>query len=338
MHSRYLLLLIFLQSFALSAIKPADKPYSVHTIAFYNVENLFDTEDDPITNDNQFTPGGKYQWDGTRYLRKQKQIAEVISKTGDDDGPEFIGLAEAENARVLNDLINQPAIKRFSYKFLHFDSPDERGIDVALLYKSSVFVPLQAQAIYPSKSKRVSMNTRDILLVKGLFKKDTLIFLINHWPSRRAGKEQTADKRMTVAMKVREICDSLFKKSPKANIIVMGDFNDEPQDASLSTMLLGKSNEQIKYDELYNGYFKAKEKGEGTIKHNKDWLLIDQILISKNFLSKYYVKNSCTVFHPLWLHYKGHISNGPYRTFNNGKYQPDGYSDHFPVYLHIRVN
>jgi hypothetical protein len=304
------------------------------TVAFYNTENLMDTLDNPRASDNDFLPNGKYKWNLQRYKKKITSIATVIAKIGDDDGPELIGLAEVENKKVLMDLINSRELKSYCYSIVHYDSPDERGIDVALLYKTKSFKVVSSR-IYSAAFFKIKSHTRDVLLVKGTAGKDTFFILVNHWPSRRKGVEQSEDKRIAVSIMVREVVDSILQKTTTAKIILMGDFNDEPTNKSILVELNTKPEySSLKKEELYNPFYNLSEQGLGSVNYNHRWDMFDQIIISKNFCTGkgIYTYKEAAVYHPDWLHYKKDIKNGPFRTFMGQEYK-GGYSDHFPVYV-----
>jgi predicted extracellular nuclease len=306
------------------------------TIAFYNVENLMDTLDNPRALDNDFLPGGKYHWNTKRYKKKQSSIGQVISGLGDQDGPEIIGLAEVENKKVLQDLVATKELKASGYSIVHYDSPDERGIDVALLYKSKSF-RLISSRIYSAAFLNIKSHTRDVLLVKGVVQKDTFFVLVNHWPSRRSGKEKSEDKRIAVSIMVREALDSILLKQPNAKIIVMGDFNDEPFDKSIAIELNAKPElSSLKKGELFNPFHKLCSQGSGSVNYSHNWDMFDQILLSKGFFAEenlYHYKKA-EVYHPDWMHYRKDVKAGPYRTFMGEDYK-GGYSDHFPVYISL---
>ena len=327
---RCVFLLVFSYSFYISF---AQKNF---TVAFYNVENLMDTIDNPRALDNDFLPHGKFKWNSTRYNKKISSIASVISTIGDADGPELIGLSEVENKSVLVDLINTKQLKKMAYSIVHFDSPDERGIDVALLYKAGKFKLISAR-VYSAAFLTIKSHTRDVLLVKGIVSKDTVVVLVNHWPSRRKGKEASEVKRIAVSIMVREIADSIFQRSLDAKLIIMGDFNDEPFDKSILIELNTKSEIILKKDELFNPYYTLSKQGEGSANYSHKWFMFDQIMLSKGFFSSNRIGlayKEAKVYHPDWLHYQKNSKNGPYRTFMGDDYK-GGYSDHFPVYINF---
>jgi len=307
------------------------------TIAFYNVENLFDTEDDPHIDDNDFLPTGKLVWTQNRYKKKISNLSEVIDQLGDKDGPEILGLAEVENEKVIKDLVHNEALKSKAYKYIHYDSPDRRGIDVALVYKSSVFKPFFQKAFEVRKKADNYFRTRSILLVGGIIGQDSLYIYVNHWPSRRGGASQTKDHRFAAAHKLKSLVDSLNLKHKNPKVIIMGDFNDDPSDQTISKVLQAGNDSECKGEKLFDPFCKLEQAGDGSLKFKHEWNNFDQIILSGNLIHAthhFYVKKSAHVFHPIWMHYKENNSNGPYRTYQGLKYY-GGYSDHFPVYVHL---
>ncbi len=324
-----------------SCQRPPQKPAEAeHTIAFYNIENLFDTEDDPKTNDADFLPEGDLKWTQERYQKKLTDIAKVIGGIGDEDGPEILGLCEIENRKVVQDLVNTAPLSNRNYAISHFDSKDRRGIDVALIYKTNIFKPLREKN-YTVTFDDPELLTRDILLVTGLFNgRDTLSVLVNHWPSRRGGDE-SAKNRMTVALRAKEISDSLLNKSAYHYVLLMGDFNDEPTDKSIteglqaSNLLPSGNNSR----HLYNAHFDLKHQGKGTYNYRGQWNMLDQIIISPAFFSSAgisYVPNSAAIYSPDWLQDTGKYAGNPLRMYA-GKSYIGGYSDHFPVYIRVKT-
>jgi len=321
------------------------KTYNIHTVAFYNLENLFDTEDDPITYDDERTPEGKDHWTEDIYKDKLKNMAKVISEIGADvtkNAPALIGVAEIENRKVLEDLANQPILLSKDYGIVHFDSPDKRGIDVALLYQKSLFRPINTRThelrIY-NKNTEKRVFTRDQLLVSGYLDGDLIHVIVNHWPSRRGGEARSRPKREKAAALNKKIIDSLFDIDPYAKIITMGDLNDDPNNSSVKKILAAKSKkEDVLLKGLYNPMYAMSKKGIGSLAWKDSWNLFDQIIVSKAFLDKDYDSYQyykAGVFNKNYLanpsgKYKGY----PYRSFTNGSYT-GGYSDHFPVYIYL---
>ncbi len=317
------------------------KQYKQHTIAFYNAENLFDTINDPIKFDEEFTPESDKRWNTRKYTDKVDKISKVISLIGLDEQqqtpPVIIGLCEIENRSVLEDVIKNPQLKNIEYDIIHFDSPDLRGIDVALLYQKKHFYPTQISKhplmLYKADGKR--LYTRDQLLVTGLLDDEEIHVLVNHWPSRFGGEKKSAPNRLAAAQLNRTLIDSLLQRNPKAKIITMGDFNDGPTNASIADVLQATANKQeTPLHELYNPMYNlAIKEGLGTLAYNDVWELFDQIILSKAFLTKNYTG----------FQYRfAKIANLPFLHQQSGKYkgyplrstsQSAGYSDHFPVYI-----
>ena len=305
---------------------------TVGAIAFYNVENLFDTENDPDEEDEDFLPNGRNKWDMERYTSKKENIAKVLSEMA--NGADIIGLSEVENLFVVKELVAMPALKKHNYQIIHKDSPSWRGIDCALIYKPTRFKVLDFEAIpFPEEGYR----TRDILHVKGLYFGDTLHVFVNHWPSRRGGK---ADKRNMAGAEVRRAVDKLLTANKEAKIIVMGDLNDDPFNKSVKKELRAADKlKGIKEGDLYNVSAPTFKQGYGTLFYKGTWNLFDQIIVSQGLLSKNagisYQKNSFSIFGPNWMRVKeGQFAGGPKRSFGFGVYL-NGYSDHFPTYILI---
>ncbi|HRO41777.1 MAG TPA: endonuclease/exonuclease/phosphatase [Flavipsychrobacter sp.] len=321
------------------------KNYQVSAIAFYNFENLFDTEDDPKNwGDDEFLPTGPYRYTQEIYEQKLHNLATVIKQLGTDvtpDGAAIIGTAEIENDKVLQDLTQQPEIKERGYKFIHFDSPDSRGIDVAMLYNPKYFKVLFARTLNTNISKfgEKGGKTRDVLYVNGVLLGDTINVFVNHWPSRRGGEAATAPLRAIAASVSKRIIDSLKAINPRTKSIVMGDFNDDPIDLSI-TKVLGATGEKNKVGKkgLFNPFVNFYKSGIGTLGYDDRWNLFDQIIISGSFLHasenewKYY---KAEVFNKEFLknsfgRYKGY----PHRSFDGNRWL-NGYSDHFPTIVYF---
>jgi endonuclease/exonuclease/phosphatase family metal-dependent hydrolase len=307
-------------------------------IAFYNVENLFDTEDDPAINDDEFTPQGKLQWTEVRYKTKLEQLAKVVEGMR---YPALLGLAEVENAAVLEDFCRKTSLSKHGYQFIHYDSPDERGIDVALLFQKSMFTPLASETIPIHFPKNVAGDdpnpaTRDVLVVKGLLgKSDTLNIFVLHAPSRSGGEEKTQPERIFTAQQVKQKTEWMFQQNPNANIILMGDFNDEPDNKSVAEILAAKPLPQgaPAPQALYNCMAELDAIGEGTYNYRGVWNMLDQIILSSNLLA---AKNKlhfseASIYRQEWLMFT-HDKYGqqPNRTYGGDRYY-GGFSDHLPV-------
>ena len=322
------------------------KAYKVNTVAFYNLENLFDTENDPLTYDDDRTPDGKDHWTEEIYQDKLKNMAKVMAEIGAEvsgNTPAIIGVCETENRKVLEDLVNQETLIKQDYGIIQFDSPDRRGIDVALLYKKKLFTPTHYKAkellIYDDNDKSKRVFTRDQLVVSGMLDGEKIHLIVNHWPSRSGGEKRSRSKRIKAAKLNRQIIDSIFSDDPYAKIITMGDLNDDPTNPSVKDHLNAKrkvSNLDIK--ELYNPMEDLAKQGYGSLAYRDSWNLFDQIIISteltkKDFSSYRFYKAG--IYNETYLvnahgRYKGY----PYRSFASGSYT-GGYSDHFPVYIYL---
>ena len=320
------------------------KQYQVTAVAFYNLENLYDTEDDPKTRDEDFTPNGPYHYTDAIYHQKLHNLATVISKLGTEvtpDGPAIIGHAEVENAKVLADLVAQPEIKDRNYQYVQFNSPDFRGIDVAMLYNPKYFKVLKAEALYTDISKfgEKGGKTRDVLYVTGILSGDTTHVFVNHWPSRRGGQAASDPLRAIAAGVSKRVIDSLMKANPASKVIVMGDLNDDPTDPSVVKVLGAKGNkDKVSISDLYNPWTAFFNQGIGTLGYNDSWNLFDQIIISGGYLKgnenqwRYY---KAEVFNRDFLKEKfGQYKGYPHRSFS-GETWINGYSDHFPTIIYM---
>lgn len=317
--------------------------YRIRTVAFYNVENLFDIENDSLTFDDDRTPQGRDLWTGERYERKIANISKVLSQVGKDvtgSSPDIIGLCEVENLWVIEDLIAHPHLIEKNYGVVHFDSPDERGIDVALLYKKSAFLPtsFDSRRLLLTDNEDERNYTRDQLVVGGLLDDEQMHFIVNHWPSRSGGEARSKPGRIEAAKLNKRIIDSLQKLNPDTRIISMGDFNDDPKDDSFKKVLKTQENRQnMPLTGLFNPMEKLYRKGMGSLAYRDKWNLFDQIFFTGNFLNS---ENSyrfwkAGIFNPNYLiTKKGQYKGYPFRTYAGGSYM-GGYSDHFPVYVYL---
>jgi len=312
------------------------------TILFYNVENLFDCLDDSLTSDEEFTPEGVRHWNWKRFNDKSDRLVKVILAAGKWNPPILIGLCEIENREVLEHLTKKTALKNYKYKLVHKDSPDSRGIDVALLYRSDYFEPFDYRAVAVRDSNDLSFRTRDILQVSGILNGcDTVHLFINHWPSRYGGLKETEAHRRLAATKLKESVVTIQKNFRNAKIVCVGDFNDGPGDESVSVVLGAVSiDNQAVSGELLNLSSAWNSQKIKTIKSQYSWELFDQLIVSDCFVSN----NSCfrflaaEIFRPDFL-LEPDIKFGgvkPKRTYIGYNFQ-DGFSDHLPVLLRIML-
>ncbi len=311
-----------------------------YRIAFYNVENLFDLVDEPIKLDEEFTPEGRNKWDATRYQKKLDQLAKVFEAM---DYPAIIGLCEVENARVLKDLTEKTSLKDYDYQFVHQESPDKRGIDVALIYMSSLLTVKESDITRINFPPEIveDYTTRDILYVEGIFRnKETLHLFINHWPSRRGGVEASEPKRVYVATQLRKQTMQLFKEDPQSHIIITGDFNDEPNNNSVLYTLNAKpSSDSLITSQLYNCSASLDKQGKGTYNFRGNWNMLDQFIVSTSLLdgSCKLKADEAKIFSEDWMLYNDKkYGKTPNRTYGGPNYY-GGFSDHLPVYLDLRV-
>jgi hypothetical protein len=308
---------------------------------FYNTENLFDTIDDPLTSDNEFLPGAQSRWNKGKYYKKLRSIYQVIAAVGEERPPEIIGFAEIENKKVLNDLISKTPLEKYPYKIIHKESPDQRGIDVGLIYRADMVTCTSFDFITIHFPGNKNKTTRDILYFKALINNDTLHVFVNHWPSRRGGQKKSDPARFIVAGVLKHKIDSLFKLNSKANIAITGDFNDEPQDKSLSSILGAcKDAAQIQTRSLYNlSWSKKINCNCGTYRLGNTWEMLDQFIVSGSLLSTGNISTCLECYHIGEFKFLLNEDNKyggyrPYRTFLGPAYK-GGFSDHLPVYLDI---
>ena len=333
---------MFSSSFA-QKTKSAEKiNYKVGLIGFYNLENFFDTIDDPKIHDEEFLPGGTKRYTSAVYEDKVGHLADVISKIGTDispDGLSIIGDAEVENEDVLRDLINHPLLKNRNYQIIHYDSPDERGIDVCMLYNPKYFTPISTESLNVRliNSDSSEHKTRDVLFVQGRYDGEEIFLFVNHWPSRRGGEEVSAPGRATAARVVKNKIDSIEARNPDAKIVVMGDLNDDPVSPSVAVVLGSKGDkDKVAHGGLYNPWVSMYKQGIGTLAYNDSWNLFDQIMVTSPFLDKNqsgFFFHDAKIFSKPWMvqtsgRYKGY----PKRTYDFDNYIA-GYSDHFPTYI-----
>ena len=341
-----LLFLLLSLSFFINGNAQEKKKFKAHTIAFYNLENLFDTENDPDKFDER-SPIMEMKGDVEEvYKKKVHNMARVIADVGFDvtnNTPAIIGVSEVENIKVLEDLVNDSLLLKKDYGIVHYHSPDVRGIDVALLYQKSLFTPTTTSSrelVIYDDSTRKRVYTRDQLLVTGKFDGEMIHLIVNHWPSRSGGEARSRPKRVAAAKLNKRIIDSLQSIDPYAKIFTMGDFNDDPTNDSMKKVLKAERNkDKVELKGIYNPYENMfKKDGLGTTAYRDAWSLFDQILITKPLLEKdfsSYRFYKAGIYNKLYLtEKKGRWKGYPKRSFSNGNFT-DGFSDHFPVYVYI---
>ncbi len=333
---RIYLLYIFVLLIIYSETSAQNHSNSYYRIAFYNVENFFDIYPDTVIHYNQYTPNGDHHWNARRYKTKLEHIYKVIVALGSWKGITIMGFAEIENRSILEDLTQNTPLKQFYYKIVHFESHDHRGIDVGLIYNPKLFKVLHAHKIPVIDTTDPNFHTRDILYVKGLLAGDTINLFVNHWPSRYGGMMQTIPKRKLAAHVLKRVIDSICQTNCASNILVMGDFNDNPNDESLTIIT-----SQDKYCTILPMQWHTKyHLTKGSLKHGTEWSVFDQIFISKSLKSGNNglipVSNSFTIFDARFLlekdeRYQGYTTNRTYKGF----IYHGGFSDHLPVYIDI---
>ena len=334
------LLVIFVLLQPLSALSQKVKI----DVMFYNVENLFDTIDDPMTNDEEFLPEGRYGWNSERYFEKLDRLGQVISGDGKSALPAIVGLCEVENRLVLEELTGSDRLRGAGYSIVHYDSPDARGIDVALLYKPGYFRVLQSAPLRVTLDHDPDFLTRDILFVQGITGRDTLHLYVNHWPSRRGGVDDSEPKRLKAAQVLRNHIDSVAATFLNCHVIIMGDLNDEPQDRSVSEVLMAMSPGTPCDDRseacLYNLSATIPE-GEGTYYfwRDKKWNVLDHIIVSSSLMEErtgiLLKEESFRVMREPWMLKEEDGSMIPFRSYTR-EYE-GGYSDHLPVLISLMI-
>lgn len=338
-------LMCFLMCIMIPYLHAQERKFKIHTIAFYNLENLFDTINDPNKLD-EFSPIMALKTNrGKAYKKKVHNMARVIADIGHEitqNMPVIIGISEIENREVLEDLVNDSLLRDKNYGIVHFDSPDARGIDVGLLYQKKLFAP-----VYTSKhelkiyddTNRKRLYTRDQLLVSGNLEGEMIHIIVTHWPSRRGGEARSRPKRMAAAKLNKYLIDSLQVINPYAKIFSMGDLNDNPTNTSMKVILKAKkSKEKVGLKGLYNPFERFYKSGLGTTAYRDAWSLFDQIIVTKPLLEKDYSSlrfYKAGIFNKNYLiTKKGKYQGYPFRSWSNSGFS-NGFSDHFPVYVYI---
>lgn len=339
---RHIFLLIAVYLVSTSVALAQKQQYKVAIVSFYNLENLYDTVDNPLVDDHEFLPSGDRNYNSAIYWTKLSRLSDVISQIGTDinpDGPALLGVAEIENDTVLNDLLKMPKLVNRKYKFVHYESPDVRGVDVALFYNPKYFKVDTSSHLFvklPSGSKE-SFFTRDVLWVQGKLDGETVNVYVNHWPSRSGGEERSAPARAAAAGVCKKHADSILQKDPNAKIIIMGDLNDDPVSPSLTKVIKAKGNvDDVKPGGFYNPWVDMYKKGLGTIAYQDAWGLFDQIIVGYPWLNKnqdgFFFARQYIFNKEFLVENQGKYKGYPMRTWDGLTYR-GGYSDHFPTYL-----
>ncbi len=323
----------------------AQKPYKV---MFYNLENFFDTINDPEVRDDEFTPEGPKQWNSAKYNKKLANIERVLFDLAafDRNYPAVIGVSEVETRSVLEDIVATPKLAPADYRIVHYDSPEARGVDVAFLYRPAVFELEGSRAVKTEIPGLPNFKTRDILTMWGKIENEPFFFMVAHWPSRLGGKDASEFKRIAVGEQMRRIADSVLKADPATKVVAMGDFNDDPTDRSLAEGLGAKAKmKELEPGDFFNPFAAVFRAGLGTLAYGDAWNLFDNIVVTENLAtgsegalklqrsegSKFYGN----IFKRHYMVQKeGSFKGYPLRTFVGNNFQ-GGYSDHFPVFIYF---
>ncbi len=342
---RFLLLIAVL---AVGLAAHAQKQYKVYAVGFYNVENLFDTCHDVGKNDYDFLPEGSYKWNGLKYRKKLHNMARALSEIGTDTGSgklplgcAVIGISEVENSKALDDLVAQPELAARGYKYVHIEGPDRRGVDCAMLYNPSLFT-VQDVVLVPyvqELEQDSAYYTRGFLTVSGLLDNEPFSIIVCHWPSRASGSFY----RESAGRQVKVVKDSILRADPTRKVIVMGDMNDDPHNASMRRELSAKPEiADVKDGDMYNPWWNVLDSGRGTLLYNGSWNLFDQIVMTPNLLDRDNTRDFRTLTYwrcqiqslPYLVQEEGKYKNAPKRTTASGVWL-DGYSDHLPTVVYL---
>lgn len=335
------LALALLIGVSVSVSANAQRKYRTYGVAFYNLENLFDTINNNGKYDFEFSPEGSYRWDGKKYWQKINNIAYAISQMTTKTtpiGPAVIGVSEIENITVLQDLVKADAIKDWNLQICHHDSPDARGVDVGLLYNPKLFRVINVtnhRLVVPELPR---FKTRDQMCVVGLMGASRIAIIVNHWPSRRGGEKESSYLREAAASLSKSIADSLYKVDPKIGVVVMGDLNDDPSNKSVAEVLGAvKKIEKTHPGGFYNPFWEKLDKGIGSYIYRGGWDLFDQIIINKNLVDgagglKF--RSAEVLNKPFLIQVDGQYKGYPKRTFSSGAWN-GGFSDHLPTEIYL---
>ena len=314
-------------------------PDQCHRFMFYNVQNLFDTENNAMTQDDEFLPGGNYRWSPSRLERKIKLLGKVIIDVGGWKPPALIALCEIENREILKKVIMDTPLRKYNYGILHYESADERGIDVGLIYRRDLFKVIESRAVKIVDNRGQKLDTRDILFVKGILEPaDTLSLIINHWPSRYGGVTATARKRALAANMLGQLIHKVLSTEPGSNLMIAGDFNDTREDKSIQSLLDEDPLLKASISSLKG--IPVNDFVEGTYKYQGIWYDFDQIWISENLRKKgrgIKVVSDGFFIHAnegLLVRDRGYIGRRPKKTYHGMKYE-GGVSDHLPIYVDL---
>lgn len=326
----------FLLALISLSVSAQNKQLNAYVIGFYNLENLFDTINDPNKNDEQYLPGGDYGWGKLKYESKLQRMSYAISKMPKNLA--ILGVSEVENIGVLEDLVKQPLVAERNLRPILVEGPDRRGVDVGLLYNAKMFEPTNVTST-TVKSSIDDFYTRDQLCVSGKLDGEEIHVIVLHWPSRGGGERRSAPRRADAALTTKHICDSLFAIDPDAKIVVMGDLNDDPTNASVVEHLgASGSSDGLKQSQLFNTTYRLYKKGIGSLAYQDQWNLFDQIIISEKWLSSN--RETLTfwrteIFNKEFLaQQSGKYKGYPLRTHSGGVWT-NGYSDHFPTLMWV---
>lgn len=331
------LIICFLMSVLAAFAK--GKKEQLYGVAFYNLENLFDTRHDEGKKDYEYLPDGRNKWDDEKYQAKLKNMSTVLSMLATDklpEGPAVIGMAEVENNRVLQDLLKQPALADRGYEMIHYEGPDERGVDCAFFYNPKIYTPTSSRLVPYRLMQPTDRPTRGFLVIDGKLAGERVAFIINHWPSRGAAFPY----REHAGEQVRALKDSLQSLDRKIKIVIMGDMNDDPMDKSMAEALGARQKkEYVEKRGLFNPWWDTLEGGNGTLKYRGKWNLFDQIVFTENFLKKRTRKlsySSHEIFRrDFMIQQEGKYKGYPKRTHAGGKWM-NGYSDHLPTIVYFQ--
>ena len=319
---------------------------NLECIAFYNLENLFDTIVDPDTNkilQEDFTPYGAKKFDSQKYFHKLKNMAFVIDTLGKEVTPlgvSVLGVCEIENRLVLEDLVSQPVLADKNYQIVHHEGPDPRGIDCALLYDPTHFKLTSSKSVKFTIPGNTRFRSRDQLVVSGELLGEKIHFIVIHWPSRRGGEARSRPKRIEAAKLSKSIVDSLKQIDKKAKVIIMGDFNDDPTSPSIKDFLKARESTVLNNNQMHNAMYGHFKKGIGTLAYRDQWNLFDQFILTPSLIDnnkKYedFTFYKSVVFNKSFLkNPKGNYKGYPYRSYGGSNFL-GGYSDHFPVYMFL---